>query len=116
MQGGLTGRETEFEARDAALRGQLHDVSCFHEQVLARERGLAAQAALIQADRDTLAAAQKACADCEAGLAKRDEELHRREHVLAQRWSRLQTIICPHCAKPVNLGQVGPAEASTQPQ
>jgi len=110
QQNSLDARAAELDARDAALRGQLHDVSRFHEQMLARERELAAKVAELQAAADALAEARKACDQREADLAKRDQEMNRREHALAQRWTRLLATTCPHCRQPVNVGNVSTAD------
>jgi chromosome segregation ATPase len=110
QQNSLEARAAELDARDAALRGQLHDVSRFHEQILARERELAAKVAELQAAADALAEARKACDQREAELAKRDQEMNRREHALAQRWTRLLATTCPHCRQPVNVGNVSAAD------
>ena len=106
QQTGLDARAAELDAKDAALRGQLHDVTRFHEQILTRERELAAKIAELQAGADALAEARKACDQREADLACRDQEMNRREHALAQRWSRLSATTCPHCRQPVNVGNV----------
>ncbi len=105
---GPESRDVEADAKDAAFRGQLHDVSRLHEQILVRERELAAQAAQLQAERDAIADYRKGCSQLEADLARREQELNRREHALAQRWSRLLTTTCPHCRQPVSIGNVDP--------
>ena len=105
-QSDLAKRAAELDARDAALRGQLHDVTRFHEQVLAREREIAALAAKTQADADALAETQKVFGDKEQELEDRRQELSRREGIVSQRWSRLTATKCSHCGKPVNIGKV----------
>ncbi len=95
----LSARETELDAKDAALRGQLHDLTRYHEQITARERELAAQLARIQSEQDKLTAAQADLVKRESEIARRTDELQRREHVLAQRWARLLAATCPHCGK-----------------
>ena len=80
----LTAREAELDAKDAAIRGQLHDVERLQEQLAQRERELEAQGAKLAADQATWA-------EREALLTKKAEELSRREHAVAQRWSRLQS-------------------------
>jgi hypothetical protein len=99
-------RELEVDARDAAMRGQLHDVARFHEQVIARERELAAKAAQVQAELDVLEAGKKTAAQRDADLDRRDQELSRREHAVAQRWTRILATTCPHCQKPISFGNV----------
>lgn len=94
-------REAEVNARDAAIRGQLHDITRFQEQLTERERQLAAERAQLQEEKDQFAADRKAFDEQETALAQRTDELARREHVLAQRWSRLYATTCPHCRKPV---------------
>ncbi len=104
----LETRGAKLDARDAALRGQLHDLTRYQEEIAARERELAAQLARIQAERDELSASQTARKQQEAQVERRAEELQRREHVLAQRWTRLLSATCPHCSKPVNVGRTNP--------
>jgi uncharacterized protein (DUF3084 family) len=106
QKAGLQAREAEVDAKDAALRVQLYDISRLHEQISTRERELAAKVAQLQAGEDALAVARKACDQRVDDLARRDKELKRRENALAQRWSRLSAITCPHCRKPVNIGNV----------
>jgi len=110
QQSGLAARGAELDARDAALRGQLHDVTRFNEQLNQRERDLAAQLAQIQAESDLREAAKKEVALREAELVKRDQETHRREQAVAQRWARLAATRCPHCKKPINVGNL-PSDA-----
>jgi pSer/pThr/pTyr-binding forkhead associated (FHA) protein len=100
----LTSRRVEFEARDAALRGQLHDVERMQEQLEERESQLSAERAQLYAENESLAEDQKACSAHEAQVTRRAEELSRREHVIAQRWGRLHTMTCPHCGKPIGGG------------
>ena len=105
----LAAREAEIDAKDAALRGQLHDLSRYHEEIVARERELAKHLAVMQDREDRLKAAQAAREQQEAALASRAEELKRREHALEQRWTRLLSATCPHCGRPVNVGQTSPS-------
>jgi uncharacterized protein (DUF3084 family) len=109
-QESLAARESEFDARDAALRGQLHDITRFNEQLAQREGDVAARAAQIQADADAVAALKKEAAERDVELQRRIEEVSRRENVLAQRWSRIQSTTCPHCRKPINVGSASPSE------
>ncbi|MDO8630679.1 MAG: hypothetical protein Q7R41_09300 [Phycisphaerales bacterium] len=109
-QDSLAARESEFDARDAALRGQLHDITRFNEQLAQREGDLSARAAQIQTDADAVAALKKAAAERDIELQRRIEEVSRRENALAQRWSRLQSTTCPHCRKPINVGSASPSE------
>ncbi len=109
----LVAREEELDAKDAALRGQLHDLTRYHEQITARERELAAQLARIQARQEELDAGEAAFADNNAEVAQRAEDLKRREHVLAQRWTRLTAATCSHCSRPVNIRT--PGATDTQP-
>lgn len=110
QQNDLAAKEVEMEARDAALRGQLHDVTRFHEQITIRERELAAKMAQMQAESDVLEAAKKEAELRDAELARRDQEVHRREQAIAQRWARLVATRCPNCKKPINIGNM-PSEA-----
>lgn len=110
QQDSLAARESEFDARDAALRGQLHDITRFNEQLAQREGDLLARAAQIQADADAVAALKKAAAERDIELQRRIEEVSRRENALAQRWSRMQSTTCPHCRKPINVGSASPSE------
>jgi len=99
----LDARETGLEARDGALRGQLHDVTRFHEQVLERERDLARARAELQTANDALSESQRIFEAKEAELAQLAAEVHRRENALAQRWTRIRSATCPHCGNPTNL-------------
>ncbi len=109
-ESGLRAREEELDAKDAALRGQLHDLTRYHEQITAREQELATQLARIQEKQDELLADQKAYADKEVQLRRQAEDIKRREHVLAQRWSRVTAATCSHCGKPVNTARTGGTE------
>jgi pSer/pThr/pTyr-binding forkhead associated (FHA) protein len=104
QQNDLAAKEAELDARDAALRGQLHDVTRFHEQITVRERELAAKMAQMQAESDVLEAGKRDAELRDADLARRDQEAHRREQALAQRWARLAATRCPTCKKPINIG------------
>ena len=106
QQSGIAARESELEVRDAALRGQLHDITRFNEQLTVRERELAAQRAQLQAEFEVLESGKKDAAIRDADLAKRDQEARRREQVVAQRWARLVATRCPHCQKPINIGNM----------
>lgn len=110
QQNDLVAKEAELEARDAALRGQLHDVTRFHEQITVRERELAAKMAQMQAELDVLEAGKKEAELRDADLARRDQEVHRREQAVAQRWARLVATRCPNCKKPINIGNM-PSDA-----
>jgi pSer/pThr/pTyr-binding forkhead associated (FHA) protein len=99
----LKAKEAELDARDAVLRGKLHDVTLYHEQVVAREREIAALAARTQSKADAMSEAVKQFKDREQELTAREAELQRREAAVSQRWSRLQSFRCPHCNKPVNI-------------
>jgi pSer/pThr/pTyr-binding forkhead associated (FHA) protein len=105
-QSDLAAREAALDARDAMLRGQMHDLARFHEQLTARERELAAQVAQIQIMRDDWTAAEHALAQRKAEFEKQLEDLRRREHVFAQRWARLSTLTCPHCGSPLHLAHL----------
>jgi len=99
----LKAREAELDARDAALRGKLHDVTRYHEEVLARERDLGAATAGLQAEADELAVAKKAFEVQQKQFEELAGEVRRREHMLSQRWSRLQSLTCPHCGQAVSV-------------
>lgn len=99
----LANRESAISAKDAALRGHLHDVTCFHEQVLVREKAVETQVAAVQQERDDIQKAISETEKREQEVARRLEELKRREHVVAQRWMKLQRAACPHCGKSVQL-------------
>ena len=108
----LAAREVSFEARDAALRGQLHDVERFKEQLAEREREIAAQTGQLQEEMDKLKEGQAACAQREEEISQRTADLSRREHVFAQRWTRLVSAKCAHCGQPVTNGERGPGPSS----
>lgn len=103
----LAVRAEELDAKDAAIRGQLHDVTRYQEELHQRERELAAQLRKFQEQKDLFTAAQAACAKQKAEIDRRTNELARREHVLAQRWSRLYAAKCPHCGKPLSKPESG---------
>lgn len=102
----LRVKEAELEARDAALRGKLHDITQYHELVLARERDLGALSARIQAEFDEAAVARKAHETMQQQIDQQLKELQRREQMLSQRWARMQATTCPHCGRSVTLGAV----------
>ena len=104
QQTSLSAREAQIEARDAAFRGQLHDITRFNEQLAEREKQLAERAAQVQVDADLLTSSQKEFLDKQMEAQKKEEELHRREQALNQRWSRMQSTVCPHCQKPIAFG------------
>ncbi len=99
----LSALNAELEAKEAAIRGRLHDVTRFHEQIVEREKDVAAETARLQEERDALAVAQREFAVKEADLARRLQEVQSRENATAQRLTRMRTANCPHCGKPVNL-------------
>lgn len=99
----LTALSAELEAKEAAVRGRLHDVTRFHEQIVEREKDVAVETARLQEERDALASAQREFAAKEADLARRLQEVQSRENATAQRLTRMRTANCPHCGKPVNL-------------
>jgi pSer/pThr/pTyr-binding forkhead associated (FHA) protein len=109
---GLAAKEAALDAKDALIRGQMHEVTRYHEELIERERQLAAQLARIQALRDEVAKAERAQSERTAETEKRWEDLRRREHVLAQRWARVSGIKCPNCDTPINLGPSGVTEGS----
>lgn len=74
-------REAELEARDAALRGQLLEITRCLESLGLRERQLAVEASGIEERRVELDTREKA-------LGEREHELERRERAVAQRWAR----------------------------
>jgi len=86
------------------LRGYMHDVTRYHDELSARERELEAQVAKMQAERDEFTSAAHAHEIRQAEIDKRTEELKRREHVLAQRWARLSSVHCPHCGERISTG------------
>jgi pSer/pThr/pTyr-binding forkhead associated (FHA) protein len=107
QQVNLSAREAELDAQDASLRGQLHDLTRYHEQIVEREKELAAQLAKIQEERDLVSKAESELATREGEVTRRADELRNREHVLAQRWARLQASTCPHCGKAIRAAPAG---------
>ncbi len=103
-QASLSTREAEVNARDAAFREQFENNARLHDQFAAREKELAERAALVQQEQNVLNESQKDFLDKQIESQKKEEELHRREQAMAQRWSRMQSTVCPHCQKPVSLG------------
>lgn len=102
----LRAKEAELEARDAALRGKLHDITQYHELVLARERDLGALSARIQAEFDEASVGKKAHDVMQQQIDQQLKEIQRREQMLSQRWARMQATTCPHCGRSVTLGAV----------
>lgn len=101
----FSARVAELDARDAALRGRLHDVQRLHEEVLEREREVARMWSMIQQEQESLQATGKTVAEQRDEAEKNLAEIKSRENALAQRWTRLRTAACPHCGKGLNLGQ-----------
>lgn len=93
----LAARAGEFEARDAEVRGKLHDITCLHEQLVVRERELAAEVKRLRSESEHVEQARDEQATREVDLTRRAEELSRREHVFAQRWTRMRTAKCAAC-------------------
>ncbi len=86
----LLKRSQELEGVEAALRGQLHDLTRCQEQLAERERELAAQAARIHEERLKFFQDQAAWAKRKAEITRRASELDRRERLLAERSTRAQ--------------------------
>ena len=63
--------------------------------------------------QDELSALESSFGARETETAKRAEDLKRREHVLAQRWTRLMAATCSHCGNPVNIRAPGGPDASS---
>jgi predicted component of type VI protein secretion system len=74
----LAQREAEFDRQDAALRGRLHDLTCYQEELAAREAELRAQRESLEADR--------------AALDQRLRELERRQRTLDLRERLKETV------------------------
>jgi pSer/pThr/pTyr-binding forkhead associated (FHA) protein len=101
----LAARTAELDARDAALRGQLHDVSRMHEQLVEEEKKIAKLRAEMERAQLDLEQRQARLTEAEADLEKRLADVQSRENALAQRWSRIRSATCSHCGKPSNLAQ-----------
>lgn len=97
----LAARQSELDALDAALRGQLHDVQRLEEQLARHEAELDNREAELNAGRDLLVERNAACEAREAEVNRRAEELSRREHIFAQRWSRAHAPTCSHCGRAI---------------
>jgi len=111
----LTSLGAELDARDASLRGILHDLTRYQQQIGDRERELGTLRDQIEGERGKLAAVEAECVRREAEIARRTAELKRREHVLAQRWTRLLNANCPHCGQPVRVENATAADAPMPP-
>ena len=85
------------EAAEAALRGQLHDVSVYQERLAAKEQELSGRATELRLAASENSSRAAELVRKEAELSKRADELARREHVLAQRRAKLHAAVCPHC-------------------
>ncbi len=97
----LTARVLELDAKDAQLRGQLHDLTQYQDQLSKREHELMAQLALMQQQKDDILAAAAEQDRRKQEIDARAQELQCREHVYAQRWTKLKTMCCPHCHEPI---------------
>lgn len=94
----------ESSTLDAALRGQLHDLTRYHEQISQREKELLRELMRIRRERASVAEAEAALAKREEDLAKQREELNSRENAVTQRWTRLSGAKCAACGKPFRAG------------
>lgn len=103
----LASREAALQARDAEVRGRLHDVTRFQEELEQRERDFAGTLAEWQKEKDELAQRLTECEKREAEIKRQGEELSRREHVFAQRWTRLVSAKCSHCGQPLGDAVTG---------
>lgn len=106
---GVADTESEehgVEAHDAAIRGRLHDVARCQEQLAERELEIERQFSKLQAEAEILTSRRDAIDKRDAELNRRADEVKRREHAVAQRWTRLFAAKCPQCGE-----QVGPTES-----
>ena len=86
------------------------------EQLAERERSFNEKRTELESTSKQLEAIRATCADKEADLVRRTQELSRREHVLAQRWMKLKNAKCPHCSAPTSTVEPGtPREESAAP-
>lgn len=102
----LTARSAELDARDAALRGRLHDLDRLENDLHEREEALLRQAAELQRRKDQLLRDQKEWNEKIGKFSERDEELRRREQAINQRWSRIRSLTCPGCGESMHAGQL----------
>jgi len=106
----LAKRQRDLDAQDAALRGRLHDVARLQEQLAAREKELLKHRQMLQAEKKELELTRAACEQRDSDVARRLTELSRREHVFAQRWSRLHGMKCPNCGQQVGGNEPDPSD------
>ncbi len=113
QQADVAQREEGLEKQEAALRGQLHDIARLEEQLAEREKTLGEKRTKLESAWKQLEVIKNACTKKEAELAQRTQELSRREHVVAQRWTRLKNAKCPHCYKPTGTPEPEPASGQS---
>jgi pSer/pThr/pTyr-binding forkhead associated (FHA) protein len=101
----LSQRVKELESRDAALRGQFHDMTRLQEMLAAQEKEFLRQKKQLDAERQEFEMSKQACLQRDSDIARRTQELSRREHVFAQRWSRLHGMKCQKCGHAVTINE-----------
>lgn len=106
-----TALRVELDGKEAALRGLLHDLTRYHEQISARERELAEMLDGIGLEQEKLTKARLECSERNNELSTLERKLKRGENGLAQRWARLGQATCSHCGKPVRAGGTDTADA-----
>lgn len=99
QESNLASRVASLEEKDAAIRGQLHDITRMQEEVQEAERRVEKEMTQIQADREAVAKAQKQRAEQEQEIKRKLTELQKRELAVSQQLLRLHNMSCQNCGK-----------------
>ncbi len=105
QESNLATRTTDMEEKDAAIRGQLHDITRLQEEVQEAERRVEKENAQIQVDREAVAKAQKQRAEQEQEIKRKLAELQKRELAVSQQLLRLQNLSCDNCGTKIKVNK-----------
>ncbi len=104
-QGSQAEWEEELEKKEAALRGKLHDMERYNEQIESRERDVKTLAERNKQEAQRLIQEREDLDRQIAELEKKESDLKRRETAVAQRWSRMKAMSCTQCGTPTQPPQ-----------
>lgn len=99
----LTTRAGELDERDAAIRGQLHDITRLQEEVQEAEQKIEKENSQIQSDREAIVKAQKQRTEQEKEIKRKLAELQKREQAMSQQLLRLQNLNCQDCGAKIQI-------------
>jgi len=99
QESNLASRIASLEEKDAAIRGQLHDITRMQEELQEAERKVERDIAQIQADREAIAKAQRQRAEQDREIKRKLAELQKRELAVSQQLLRLHNATCKNCGK-----------------